>query len=71
VVNFGTNFSTLFFLIPRADSLRYCDAVRDFRYLWFAGGRACCPAGGNVWIRRLFLILVATLLIKLLWETLH
>lgn len=71
VVNFGTNAATLIFLIP-AGLIHYDIAIP----LGIAGicgsvvGARLALRGGNVWIRRLFLILAVTLLIKLLWETL-
>ncbi|MEH3415621.1 sulfite exporter TauE/SafE family protein [Phytobacter diazotrophicus] len=72
VVNFGTNFSTLFFLIP--NGLIHYDIAIPLGISAICGslvGVRVALRGGNLWIRRLFLILAATLLIKLLWETLH
>lgn len=72
VVNFGTNFSTLFFLIP--NGLIHYDIAIPLGISAILGslvGVRIALRGGNVWIRRLFLLLAGTLLVKLLWETLH
>lgn len=70
VVNFGTNAATLVFLIP-AGLVAYSLAIP-------LGVAAICGSvvgahmaikGGNTWIRRLFLLLSTSLLIKLTWET--
>ncbi|ANE76276.1 sulfite exporter TauE/SafE family protein [Dickeya solani] len=72
VVNFGTNSATLFFLIP-AGLINYGIAV-PLGIASICGsiaGTQLALKGGNHWIRRLFLTLAVTLLIKLLWETIH
>jgi uncharacterized membrane protein YfcA len=72
VVNFGTNFATLFFLIP--NGLIHYELAIPLGIAAICGsfiGVKIALRGGNQWIRRLFLILACTLLLKLLWETFH
>ncbi|ANI82936.1 sulfite exporter TauE/SafE family protein [Kosakonia oryzae] len=72
VVNFGTNFATLFFLIPHG-LIDYGLAI-PLGIAAISGsfiGVQIALKGGNQWIRRLFLLLACSLLIKLLWETIH
>lgn len=72
VVNFGTNFATLFFLIP--NGLIHYELAIPLGIAAIGGslvGVQIALKGGNHWIRRLFLLLACTLLIKLIWETFH
>ncbi|ACT11884.1 MULTISPECIES: sulfite exporter TauE/SafE family protein [Pectobacterium] len=72
VVNFGTNSATLLFLIP-AGLINYGLAfpLGIAAICGSIAGTQLALKGGNYWIRRLFLILAVTLLIKLIWETLQ
>jgi uncharacterized protein len=70
VVNFGTNAASLVFLIP-AGRVTYSLAI-PLGIAAIAGavaGAQLALRGGNRWIRRLFLLLASTLLLKLLWDT--
>lgn len=69
VVNFATNASTLFFLIP-AGMVAYQLALPmgGAAILGSMVGARLALKGGNVWLRRLFLALVLILLCKLVWE---
>jgi len=69
VVNFSTNLAALTFLVPTGNVM-YHFAI-PMGIAGVAGamvGARLAVKGGNEWIRRLFLILAASLLIKLLWQ---
>lgn len=72
VVNFGTNAATLVFLLPAG--LIHYEIALPLGIAAICGsvvGAKLALKGGNRWIRRLFLLLAITLLVKLSWETLH
>jgi len=69
VVNFSTNLAALMFLVPTGNVI-YRLAI-PMGIAGIAGamvGARLAIAGGNRWIRRLFLILAMSLLGKLLWQ---
>ena len=69
VVNFSTNLAALTYLIPTGNAI-YHFAI-PMGIAGIAGamvGPRLAISGGNPWIRRLFLILAVSLLIRLLWQ---
>ncbi len=72
VVNFGTNGATLLFLVP-AGMVAYELAIPlgIAAILGSIVGARLAMRGGNLWIRRIFLLLAILLLSKLLWETIR
>jgi uncharacterized membrane protein YfcA len=69
VVNLATNLAALSFLVPTMNVLYRISipmGVAGIAGAWM--GSRLAIKGGNQWIRRLFLVLAATLLIKLSWQ---
>jgi hypothetical protein len=69
VVNFSTNLAALTFLVPSGNVI-YAFAI-PMGIAGIAGaivGARLAIKGGNEWIRRLFLVLAVSLLIRLLWQ---
>ena len=68
-VNFSTNLAALAFLIPTMNVLYHYSIPMGLAAI--AGalvGARLAIKGGNQWIRRLFLLLAISLLIRLLWQ---
>jgi len=70
VVNLAGDSAALVFLIP-AGAVLWSLAIPMGLSAWAGGmvGARLVVRGGNMWIRRVFLVLASTLLAKLLWET--
>jgi uncharacterized membrane protein YfcA len=72
VVNLASNCGALVFFIP-AGAVVWPLAIPLGLSAWLGGlvGARMVMRGGNLWLRRIFLVLSATLLVKLVWEAIR